>query len=161
LSGGYVLTPGEVQKWSTTAPPFVYLNTCELGEQSRLGTINQAGFASAFSSLGTRAFVGNIRRVPDRTAADFAECFYKLVAKTVSVGEALCRARRESGVRSCYAGCCVLFGDPQVEITEAYGGSRSAEIYGQVSSSIPAMWSDEELEIPPRNSYPTIARDIE
>ena len=161
LPGGYRLTPDEVRKWSTTAPPFVFFNTCELATQSQLGTVIQAGFASVFAGIGTRAFVGHVRRIPDKSAAALAASFYGAIAEGKSVGEALGHARRESGVRSCYSACCVLYGDPDVHVAEPYGGERSAEIAAQVASSIPAMWSDEELRASSLCTFPSTAKDIE
>jgi len=103
--------------------PFVYLNTCNLGQTRYLGAGVSRGLAYTFAELGAPAVVAHATPVPDSAALRLAVAFYDNL-KGRGVGEALMAARRElmeNGESAASWASTILIGDPDHIID---GGER-------------------------------------
>ncbi len=114
LPGGRRLVVNDLEASPQRSYPFVYLNTCNLGQTRYLGAGLSRGLAHAFAELGAPAVVAHATPVPDRAAVELAIAFYD-EAGAGPVGEALRCARRavaESGTRAAVWATAILLGDP-------------------------------------------------
>ena len=114
LPGGRRLVVNDLEASPQRGYPFVYLNTCNLGQTRYLGGGLSRGLAHAFAELGAPAVVAHATPVPDRAAVELAIAFYD-EAGAAPVGEALRAARRavaENGTRAAMWATAILLGDP-------------------------------------------------
>jgi hypothetical protein len=105
--------------------PFVYLNTCSLGQTRYLGAGVSRGLAYSFSELGAPAVVAHASAISDSVAMRLAIAFYERVTER-SVGEALLEARRallDDGEPPWTWASTILLGDPDHSVV----GKRSRE----------------------------------
>ena len=93
--------------------PFVYLNTCNLGQTRYLGAGVSRGLAYTLAELGAPAVIAHTKPVSDEAALRLAAAFYEGIADR-NVGDALLEARQalcDAGEASAWASA-VLIGDP-------------------------------------------------
>ncbi len=100
----------------------VFLNSCGVGQSRRLARTVE-GWGPTFLESGASALIGGLWSIGDRGAAEFAEAFYDLLAKTLKQGnrakiaELLRRCRRlfyETGDPTFLA--YVFYGDPELSL---------------------------------------------
>jgi len=116
--------------------PFVYLNTCNLGQTRYLGAGMSRGLAYSFAELGAPAVLAHTTPVPDSAALRLAVAFYDNVADR-GVGEALLAARRallEDGESPTSWASAILIGDPEHRIA----GERVREVSDLASELLDA-----------------------
>jgi len=97
LAAGGTLTPGAfvgpaIERFLRTARPGFFLNACHSGREGWALT-GLDGWAARLVRLGAGAFIGPLWTVGDRSAAQFAEAFYREV-QTRPLAAALRRARQ-------------------------------------------------------------------
>lgn len=120
LSDG-ILTAAEIARLS--APPFlVFSNSCHAGASAAwsLGGVgydqDAFGIGSAFLLAGVPNYVGTFWAVHDAESIAFATSYYRVLAESGTLGEALARARRSVletfGAASHAWASYVLYGDP-------------------------------------------------
>lgn len=97
--------------------PFVYLNTCSLGETRYLGGGLSRGIAHSLSEQGAPAVIANLSYVIDKQASAFCREFYRN-ALQVPIGEALRRTRQQIGTLPVFWGTTILIGDPAYTLQE-------------------------------------------
>jgi CHAT domain-containing protein len=100
--------------------PFVYFNTCNLGQTRYLGAGVSRGLAYTLAELGAPAVIAHTKPVSDEAALRLATAFYDQIADR-NVGDALLEARQalcDAGEASAWASG-VLIGDPWHEIVES------------------------------------------
>jgi hypothetical protein len=93
--------------------PFVYLNTCNLGQTRYLGAGVSRGFAYTLAELGAPAVIAHTKPVSDAAALRLASAFYDQVADR-DVGQALLEARRaldDAGESAAAWASAILIGD--------------------------------------------------
>jgi hypothetical protein len=101
--------------------PFVYLNTCNLGQTRYLGAGVSRSLAYSFAELGAPAVVAHTSPVSDASALRLATAFYDN-AMDRSAGDALLAARSaliEDGESPVRLASAILIGDPDHSIVEA------------------------------------------
>lgn len=94
--------------------PFVYFNTCNLGQARYLGAGVSRGFAFTFAELGAPAVIAHTKPISDEAALRLASAFYSRISDR-DVGQALLEARRtlcEAGESAAAWGSAILIGDP-------------------------------------------------
>jgi hypothetical protein len=94
LSDGSWLDSTDLERWPQSSLPFVYLNTCELGEARFLGGGRGRGLAFTFAELGAPAVLAYTKSVFDDVSAALAKTFYR-ESLQCPVGEALRRTRKK------------------------------------------------------------------
>jgi CHAT domain-containing protein len=117
--------------------PFVYLNTCNLGQTRYLGAGVSRGLAYSFSELGAPAVVAHASPISDSVALRLAVAFYDRVTER-SVGEALLEARRallDDGEAPWTWASTILLGDPDHSIV----GKRTRELRDVASDVLDAF----------------------
>jgi hypothetical protein len=94
--------------------PFVYLNTCNLGQTRYLGAGVSRGLAHTFAELGAPAVVAHTKPVSDRAALRLASAFHAAIGNH-DVGNALLEARKALHAEGDLASwaSAVLIGDPR------------------------------------------------
>jgi CHAT domain-containing protein len=121
--------------------PFVYLNTCNLGQTRYLGAGVSRGLAYAFSELGAPAVVAHTAPVSDSVAMRLAVAFYDSVTER-SVGEAMLEARRallDDGEPPWAWASTILLGDPDHSVV----GTRSRDLHDLGSDVLDAYMTIE------------------
>lgn len=96
------------------APPFLFLNACNLGQVDRVAGLAD-GWAPASLEAGVAGYVGGLWPIGDRAAAEAARVFYEAALAGVQVAEALRRTRArflEAGDPTFLA--YVYYGDPRL-----------------------------------------------
>jgi hypothetical protein len=84
----------DVVRWPQSSLPFIYLNTCELGETRFLGGGRGRGLAYTFAELGAPAVLAHTKPVFDDVSSALAPAFYRRSLEC-PIGEALRRTRKE------------------------------------------------------------------
>lgn len=98
--------------------PFVYLNTCNLGQTRYLGGGVSKGIPYAIISKGGPSVIANLSLVDDKSAMEISEEFYEN-CNTGTVGQALRKTRQnlnDDGMSPLFWGSTVLFGDPTIKL---------------------------------------------
>jgi len=96
------------------APPFLFLNACNLAQVERVAGLAD-GWAPASLEAGVAGYVGGLWPIGDRAAAEAARVFYEAALAGVPVAEALRRTRArflEAGDPTFLA--YVYYGDPRL-----------------------------------------------
>lgn len=104
------------------APPFLFLNACNLAQVERVAGLAD-GWAPASLEAGVAGYVGGLWPIGDRAAAEAARVFYEAALDGVPVAEALRRTRRrflEAGDPTFLA--YVYYGDPRLAFEVAAPG---------------------------------------
>jgi CHAT domain-containing protein len=102
--------------------PFIYLNTCLLGETQYLGGGVSKGLAYSLLQSGAPAVVANLAPVDDRSSLKLSLAFYRNAAK-LPVGEALRKAREDlaqEGIPAPFLGMTVLMGNPDYSLFDGH-----------------------------------------
>lgn len=164
FADGTVLTCSDVEGISTRAvfPLLIFANSCD---SARPSFTDAQGYLStlyrAFLQQGTPHYIGTLARIPDEPARDFAKSFYHLLAKGLSIGEALGETRRVFAERPGMPiwAHYVHYGDPTYRFVE----TLSARPLPHDSTPV-AAWRDilEHEAAPARpESEPFVDRDKE
>jgi hypothetical protein len=116
--------------------PFVYLNTCNLGQTRYLGAGVSRGLAYSFAELGAPAVVAHTSPVSDSVALRLAIAFYDGIIER-SVGEALLGARHallNDGEAPWTWASTILLGDPDHSVV----GKRTPDLRDLASDVLDA-----------------------
>jgi CHAT domain-containing protein len=117
FADGSVLSCRDIEAVSSRAtfPLLIFANSCN---SARPGLADAQAYVTslyrAFLRQGVPHYIGTILPVPDEAAKDFAQSFYTLLARGLSVGEALGETRRAFAEKTRLGiwGCYVHYGDP-------------------------------------------------
>ncbi len=140
LHGGQKLLASEIRKF-VRGFPVVFLNACHTSQAAadRLDAAQQylqvgpriaRNLAEAFlignHKGGARALIGTLWRIADLSSRKFAEIFYDRLLGQVTIGEALCHARRITyDDKDATWASFILYGDPSLQPFQA--GVTTAE----------------------------------
>ena len=114
----------DLQRKRQRSLPFVYLNTCQLGETRYLGGGQYRGLAFTLSELGAPSVIANTTDVLDDISSELTRIFYR-EAVARPVGDALREARRqliEGGRPPILVARVILLGNPWHSIKGEDGG---------------------------------------
>jgi hypothetical protein len=102
--------------------PFVYLNTCHLGQTRYMGSGISRGFAFNLIELGAPALIANTIEMLDSQTARLSVGFYRR-ALSMPVGEALLETRKyllSKNISPVIWGSAILFGNPFHNISKQH-----------------------------------------
>lgn len=120
LPDGTWLEALDLEQHPQASMPFVYINTCELGQTRYLGGGRGRGLAYTFSELGAPAVLAYTDKVLDEVSAALAASFYRH-ALAANVGDALRHARKEllANYSASLVSKLVLLGNPEYVLPSA------------------------------------------
>ncbi len=131
--------------------PFVYLNTCHLGQTRYLGSGISRGFAFNFMELGAPALIANTIETLDDQTARLAVGFHRR-ALSMPVGEALRETRKDllkKNISPVIWGSALLFGNPFHRLTKAKKTEKKVvdvscdlldAYFGEQKEKLKAVW---------------------